>query len=127
VTERVGIPNPNVYYEYGLMTSLRKHIIPLQKADMKLAFNIQSDDTVKYNSKNIASELDRAIKDAIRITESREKEETTTVAPEKTTLRRLEMAGFDLKGEGWFLSEVIDDTLFRGFEHPERGFYVYLG
>ena len=29
-----NIPNPNVYYEYGLMTSLRKHIIPLQKEDL---------------------------------------------------------------------------------------------
>ena len=26
-----NVPNPNVYYEYGLMTALRKHIIPLQK------------------------------------------------------------------------------------------------
>ncbi len=26
-----NIPNPNVYYEYGLMTALGKHVIPLQK------------------------------------------------------------------------------------------------
>jgi hypothetical protein len=25
----VNIPNPNVYYEYGLMTALGKHVIPL--------------------------------------------------------------------------------------------------
>ena len=70
-----NIPNPNVYYEYGLMTSLGKHIIPLQKEDLKLAFNIQSYDTIKYNFRNIGTELDRAIKDAIRITESRDKED----------------------------------------------------
>ncbi len=44
-----NIPNPNVYYEYGIMTSLEKHIIPLQKENLKLAFNIQSHDTIKYN------------------------------------------------------------------------------
>lgn len=126
VTDHASIPNPNVYYEYGLMTPLGKHIIPLQKADLKLAFNIQSHDTVKYNSRNIASELDRAIKDAIMITESREKGETTSVPPDKTILRRFEMSGFELKDDKWFLSEVVDDTLFRGFGHPEKRFYLYL-
>jgi hypothetical protein len=65
-----NIPNPNVYYEYGLMTALRKHIIPLQKEDLELAFNIQSYDTTKYNNKNINLELDSAIRDAIRLTDS---------------------------------------------------------
>ncbi len=46
------------------MTSLRKHIIPLQKDKLKLAFNIQSYDTIKYTDSNISSEIDRAIKDA---------------------------------------------------------------
>ena len=30
IKDGISIPNPNVYYEYGLMTSLQKHIIPLQ-------------------------------------------------------------------------------------------------
>jgi hypothetical protein len=127
ITERGSIPNPNVYYEYGLMTSLRKHIIPLQKADLDLAFNIQSYDTIKYSPKNIASELDRAIKDAIRMTESKDKEERSVDLPDRTILRKFELAGFELKGDQWFLSEVIDDTLFRGFSHPEKRFYLYLG
>ena len=38
----VLIPNPNVYYEYGLMTALGKHVIPLQKDGQDLAFNIQT-------------------------------------------------------------------------------------
>jgi len=57
VRENGNIPNPNVYYEYGLMTSLRKHIIPLQRDDLHLAFNIQSYDTIKYNNKNIGTLL----------------------------------------------------------------------
>jgi hypothetical protein len=122
-----NIPNPNVYYEYGLMTSLRKHIIPLQKAELELAFNIQSYDTIKYNPGNINSELDRAIKDAIRITESPQKEQLTQDLPDKTILRRFELAGFDLKDAHWFLSHVIDDTLFYGFGHTDRRHYLYLG
>jgi len=27
----VNVPNPNIYFEYGLMTALKKYIIPLQK------------------------------------------------------------------------------------------------
>ncbi len=127
VTKRGSIPNPNVYYEYGLMTSLRKHIIPLQKADLELAFNIQSYDTIKYTPKSITSELDRAIKDAIRMTESKGKEERPVDLPDRTILRKFELAGFEPKGDRWFLSEVIDDTLFRGFSHPEQRFYLYLG
>lgn len=126
ITDAKNIPNPNVYYEYGLMTSLRKHIIPLQKDNLKLAFNIQSYDTIKYNSRNIASELDRGIKDAVRITESREKEEKKTYFSEKTILRKLELAGFQLKDREWFLSDVIDDTDFKGFGQYEKRFYLYL-
>jgi len=42
IIEKRNIPNPNVYYEYGLMTALQKHIIPLQKDNLKLAFNLLS-------------------------------------------------------------------------------------
>ncbi|MGD0954616.1 MAG: hypothetical protein ABR985_19895 [Methanotrichaceae archaeon] len=126
VKDGTNIPNPNVYYEYGLMTSLRKHIIPLQKEDMELAFNIQSYDTIKYSPKNIATEIDRAIRDAIKITEAGEPE-STELLTDKIILRRFEMAGFEIKGEMWFLSGVIKDTAFKGFGQPEKGFYEYVG
>ena len=122
----VNIPNPNVYYEYGLMTALRKHIIPLQKEGLDLAFNIQSYDTVKYNAKNLGSELDRAIKDAIRLTDATRKQDKNLVLSEKQLFRRLEMAGFEHKDHHWFLSDAVSDTLFEGFGHAEKKFYVYL-
>lgn len=125
--EGKNIPNPNVYYEYGLMTSLHKHIIPLQKEDLELAFNIQSYDTIKYSARNIATELDRAIKDAIRITEAKEKDDKTTGLPEKTLRRKLELAGLELKDHEWVLAEAISDTNFKGFGQHQKGFYVYLG
>jgi len=131
VGKDVNIPNPNVYYEYGLMTSLKKHIIPLQEEDLSLAFNIQSHDTIKYNSKNITFELDRAIKDAIKITEKKEKDERKIALPEKTLLRKLEMAGFKQRNnDDWFLYDVIEDTNFKGFGQDEKNdkpFYLYLG
>ena len=125
--EGKNIPIPNVYYEYGLMTSLRKHIIPLQKDGLELAFNIQSYDTIKYSARNIAAELDRAIKDAIRITEAKEKDERTTSLPEKTLLRKLELTGLELRDHEWILADAIEDTNFRGFGQYKKGFYVYLG
>jgi len=122
-----NIPNPNVYYEYGLMTSLRKHIIPLQKEDLALAFNIQSYDTIKYTAKNLAGELDRAIKDAIRITEAKDKDERKTSVPEKTLLRKLELAGLALRDHEWILADAIGDTHFKGFGQYDKRFYLYLG
>lgn len=126
VTKEQNIPNPNVYYEYGLMTSLRKHIIPLQKDDLELAFNIQSYDTIKYNNRNVGSELDRAIKDAVRITESQKKKEDKSVVSDKSIFRKFEVAGFELKVESWFLSEVVEDTNFKGFGEHNKNFYLYL-
>ncbi len=127
VKEGTNIPNPNVYYEYGLMTSLRKHIIPLQKEDLELAFNIQSYDTIKYTARNIATELDRAIKDAIRITEAKPTDDRTISLPEKTLFRKLELAGLELRNHEWILADAIDDTNFKGFGQYKNGFYVYLG
>jgi len=70
------IPNPNVYYEYGLMTALKKEIIPLQHSEHKLAFNIQSLETIKYTNENLADELEKAIKKTLAIIElSRESEQ----------------------------------------------------
>ena len=126
ITKKTNIPNPNVYYEYGLMTSLRKQIIPLQKDGLDLAFNIQSYDTVKYSPRNISAELDRAIKDAIRITDSKEKEDKNNMISDKSILRKFEMAGLQARQEGWFLNEVIEDTNFKGFGQYEERFYVYL-
>ena len=127
IVKGINIPNPNVYYEYGLMTSLKKHIIPLQKEGLVLAFNIQSYDTIKYKNENIGSELDRAIKDAIRITEKKEKEDKGIALPEKTLLRKLEMVGFEQRDRNWFLYDVIEDTNFKGFRQYNKQFYLYLG
>lgn len=119
--------NPNVYYEYGLMTSLAKHIIPLQKDGQQLAFNIQSYDTIKYNPKNMSAEMERAIREAIRITDTDVESPEVSNVPEKTIMRRLELAGFVAKDYNWFLNSVIEDTQFRGFGGNTTVGYLYLG
>lgn len=127
VKEGTNVPNPNVYYEYGLMTALRKHIIPLQKEALELAFNIQSYDTIKYNARNVGAELERAIRDAVKLTEAAEPETTKEAVADKVILRKMEMAGFEAKDDKWFLSDVISDTAFRGFGQHDKKFYVYMG
>jgi hypothetical protein len=130
IKDGVNVPNPNVYFEYGLMTALKKYIIPLQKEELKLAFNIQSHDTIKYNPKNLSIELDRAIRDAIYYTDNVEKKDLKnekSVISTKGIIRDFEIAGFVIKDRDWFLNDIIGDTHFRGFGHDENKFYVYLG
>ncbi len=127
-----NIPNPNVYYEYGLMTASNKYIIPLQKKDLQLAFNIQSYDTIKYSLRDIADELDKAIKNAIRSIETQVKAETMSSVSEKLILRCFELAGFELKDNKWYLQDILEDTGFIGYGYHKDGikvkpFYVYLG
>ena len=108
------LPNPNVYYEYGLMTALGKHVVPLQKANMQLAFNIQTHDTVKYSPENLGRELDRAIKDALTITSHAETPAPPGRATDKSLRRQFELAGLEVKGDSWFLSDAVADTCFLG-------------
>lgn len=130
IKDGINFPNPNVYYEYGLMTALKKYIIPLQKEELSLAFNIRSHDTIKYNSRNLSVELDRAIRDAILFTDNVDKKDTVDskhVISTKGIIRDFEIAGIIQKDREWFLNQVISDTNFRGFGNDENKFYAYIG
>lgn len=61
----VSIPNPNVHFEYGMMLSFHKHVIPMQREDEELPFNIFPIDTVKYRSSSFKTKAEGAIDDAI--------------------------------------------------------------
>jgi len=63
-------PNPNVHYEYGLMTAWRKPLIPLQRKEQDLAFNIQSLDTVKYTNENLRQVFAEALQEALALAEA---------------------------------------------------------
>jgi hypothetical protein len=94
---------------------------------LELAFNIQSYDTIKYSARNIAVELERAIRDAVKLTEAVEPAKTREALADKVILRKMEMGGFDVKDQKWFLADVISDTAFRGFGQHGKKFYVYMG
>jgi hypothetical protein len=128
-TERdgVSIANPNVYYEYGLMTALRKHVIPLQRDDLNLAFNIQSQDTVKYNARNMAEEIERAIRDAIAQTEPGQGDDGTVDAliSARGIRRRLELAGYVPADRSVQANAASQDTQFITFNSSAGG-YLFL-
>lgn len=122
----VSVANPNVYYEYGLMTALRKNIIPLQRDGLPLAFNIQSQDTVKYTPKNMADELERAIRNAISETEpGQQSEDQNAKISAQRILRRFELAGFERMGRDHKAYESTQDTMFMPFT-SNRGGYLFL-
>ena len=58
----VTLPNPNVCYEYGLMTAWGKPVIPVQREGDELVFNIRSRDTVKYSPNNFRERFHRALR-----------------------------------------------------------------
>ena len=71
-------PNANVYYEYGLMTSFGKKIIPIQLEGQSLAFNIQSLDTLKYTKKDFGRQIEESIK--ITLLPFEEEEERVSIS-----------------------------------------------
>jgi hypothetical protein len=123
----INIPNPNVYYEYGLMTALRKYIIPFQHERFKLAFNIQGHDTIKYTDSNFSEKLEIAIRNAVRDTDAKEPDKTPEAIADRLIMRRMEIAGFEKAAERWILTEVISDTGFRGYWEAKSNCYTCLG
>jgi len=124
----VSLANPNVYYEYGLMTALRKHVIPFQRDGMALAFNIQNQDTVKYNDRNMAEEIERAIRDAIAQTErGQQPEDADLPVSARGVRRRLELAGYvQVPSETNVLANVAtEDTQFMTLVSKSDG-YLFL-
>jgi hypothetical protein len=65
--DKVG-PNANVNIEYGLMLGHNKYIIPFQRDDETLPFNVAALDTIKYNQGNFRQLAIPAIDQAIRET-----------------------------------------------------------
>jgi len=65
-------PNANVNIEYGQMIGFNKFIIPFQKEEYNLPFNVAGLDTVKYNERNFREKAIIAIEDAVEKTAPRD-------------------------------------------------------
>lgn len=74
-------PNANVYYEYGMMTSMNKKIIPIQKEGQKLAFNIQSFESIMYKPATLSKEIEEAIRKTIATTDQDEAAPSQGMSP----------------------------------------------
>ena len=66
------IPNANVNMEYGLMLGFNKLVLPFQKADQKLPFNVAGLDTIKYTDKSFRQLASQAIDEAITATDQKQ-------------------------------------------------------
>lgn len=75
-------PNPNVHFEYGMMVSQNKYIIPLQDERFDLAFNISPLDTIKYNDSNFKSKVSEVINYAIKRSSEKKEAGTPPQGPE---------------------------------------------
>ena len=62
------IPNANVNMEYGQMLGFNKYVIPFQKDDQKLPFNVAGLDTIKYTDTDFKRLAEDAISQAIEET-----------------------------------------------------------
>ncbi len=63
------VPNSNVHMEYGLMLGFNKYVVPFQRADQSLPFNVAGLDTVKYTDRDFESKAISAIDQAIKQTQ----------------------------------------------------------
>jgi len=68
IREAVEVPNANVNMEYGLMLGFNKYVIPFQRQDQRLPFNVAGLDTVKYTNNNFEVKAADAIDVAVAAT-----------------------------------------------------------
>ena len=64
----IEVPNANVNMEYGMMLAFNKYVIPFQRKDQKLPFNVAGLDTIKYTDTDFKRLAEEAIEDAIEKT-----------------------------------------------------------
>lgn len=68
IRDGTEMPNANVNMEYGLMLGFNKYVIPFQRQDQTLPFNVAGLDTVKYTNENFETKASKAIEIAINDT-----------------------------------------------------------
>ena len=123
---KTNIPNPNVYYEYGIMTSLGKYVIPLQKEGHDLAFNIKTHDTIRYSPGDVSAEIDKALITAIKVTIEERESSVADIIPDYMYRSFLAVHGYQQQGYSWLLSDDIDGTIFSGFRNDKTQDFLFF-
>ena len=116
----VATPNPNIYYEYGLMTAWNKCIIPIQRADQKLAFNIKSLDTIKYTPSDFKQKISKAVAMQVSTVDDSEAEERTNKL-ENVLVTYFVLRGLKPQRQKW----MVENTNYSAFERFNYGTIVY--
>ena len=113
----VEYANPNVHFEYGMMVSQNKHIIPLQDEQFDLAFNISPLDSIKYNETNFKQKVSDAISFAIKRSSETKAAGTPPQGREALTFYNL---------EGFILSDININFYKLLYEHGANlGFFLF--
>lgn len=125
----VEYPNPNVHFEYGMMISQNKHIIPLQDERHTLAFNISPLDTIKYNDSNFKQKVSEAIDFAIKRATEKKAAGTPSQGPEVFTFYNL--LGFRMSDTNVTFFKLLYDfganLGFFLFDDKKQLKYKYIG
>lgn len=122
------IPNANVNMEYGLMLGFNKYVIPFQRAEQKLPFNVSGLDTIKYTNKDFEQKATTAIIEAI--TATAQEDVPTDSADQQLQMfflgRNMLVAPLDSDGERniYRLGETVGFNLLNDFTGDR---YIFFG
>lgn len=122
------IPNANVNMEYGLMLGFNKYLIPFQREEQRLPFNVAALDTIKYNSRNFRALAEREIKKAIEATQKIPKgsEQMGVVLETYLASKDVYMSGLSDEGEK-ALFHMGDGLNFNLLNHYDGLTYIFFG
>ena len=128
IKEGKETPNANVNMEYGLMLGFNKYVIPFQREEQQLPFNIAALDTIKYNNRNFREKAEKVIDMAIKSTQSNSFDNALTNLTIDTFLASYDMffSPIDSEGEKAFY-QLGSHLGFNLLSHFDGLQYVYFG
>ena len=122
------VPNANVNMEYGLMLGFNKYVVPFQRKNQKLPFNVVGLDTVKYTNSDFKRLAEDAIDHAIKTTNQPSAKELHIDEVLNTFLLSKEAAISDVSDHGeriiFQLGSQLGFNLLNDFSGLK---YIYLG
>jgi hypothetical protein len=128
IKKRKEIPNANVNMEYGLMLGFNKYVIPFQREEQQLPFNIAALDTIKYNNRNFKERAEKVIDMAIKATQSNSVDNALTNMTVDTFLASYDMFFSPIDNEGEKAFYQLGSHLgFNLLSHFDGLQYVFFG
>jgi hypothetical protein len=121
-------PNANVNMEYGLMLGFNKYVIPFQRSQQMLPFNVAPLDTVKYTTQTFRQLAEKALDEAISATTPKEEERNILDITVDTFLasRNYYLSPIDDPGEK-MLFNLGSGMNFFLFNHFDGLNYIFFG